>query len=223
MRKLSILLLIIVLLLCMFASCQQPDVPPVDGSDSDSGTESESETETEPLPDGSIVITPAEWDSELKKLLDSFVTGEFGEVDSMSKNFYASYQSSFVPVKSVTDAEKIAKNVEALKDSVGIFTKPVSVETIVNGEPTNMFHSPLGVYFWRFRFDRYYLEVLFFQAPPIQTGNTDAYFISLAVSPRPNLLYNTPIVIGPGEDYPQYTTMFQVTKEQYKALLLNDE
>ncbi|MBE6552799.1 MAG: hypothetical protein E7666_00495 [Ruminococcaceae bacterium] len=46
MRKLSILLLIIVLLLCMFASCQQPDIPPVDGSDSDSDTESESESET---------------------------------------------------------------------------------------------------------------------------------------------------------------------------------
>ncbi len=46
MKKLTVLLLLLALLLCAFASCQQPDVPPVDGSDSGSDTESESESET---------------------------------------------------------------------------------------------------------------------------------------------------------------------------------
>ena len=46
MKKTTVLLLLLSMLLCAFASCQQPDVPPVDGSDTDSDTESESESET---------------------------------------------------------------------------------------------------------------------------------------------------------------------------------
>ena len=75
MKKLTVLLLLLSLLLCAFASCQQPDVPPVD-SDSETGSESESESESEST---EPEFTPSEWNPELKAFWDSFIAGEKGD------------------------------------------------------------------------------------------------------------------------------------------------
>ncbi len=215
-KKIMILLLALSLLLCTFASCEQPDVPPAESSDSDSGSESESETDA--LPDGSIVITASEWDAELKKFWDSFVTGEFGEAESITSGFYASYQAIVSPFLYKTDMDGKPINADVLIENAGIFSNPVKVETVINGNPTEAFISPLGIRCWQFDFAQYSgfdysLDVVFLQAPALQTGDTDAYFITLAVTQYPNHLASAASSIS------QYSTMFQVTEEQYNALL----
>ena len=211
MKKIIILLLTLSLLLCAFASCEQPDVPPSESSDSDSGSEGEGETDA--LPDGSIVISASEWDTELKKLWDSFLAGEFGEAESITSEYSTSYQSFLSPFYGKTDSENSPTGVDVLKENAGIFSTPVKVETVINGTPTEAFVSPLGASWWQFHFELHTIEVIFLRAPALQTGDTDVYFITLTITQYPNPL---------SPDVPsitQYSTTFQVTEAQCKALL----
>ncbi|MBE6554095.1 MAG: hypothetical protein E7666_07120 [Ruminococcaceae bacterium] len=216
MKKIMILLLALSILLCTFVSCEQPDVPPTDSSDSDSGSEGEGKTDV--LPDGSIVITPSEWDANLKKFWDSFVAGELGEAESITSGFYASYQAIVSPFLYKTDMDKTPINADVLIENAGIFSNPVKVETVINGNPTEAFISPLGIRCWQFDFAQYYgvhygLDVVFLQAPALQTGDTDAYFITLTVTWYPSPFASI------AQSISQYSTMFQVTEAQYNALL----
>ncbi len=122
MKKLTVLLLLLSMLLCAFASCQQPDVPPVD-SDSETGSESESESESESTKPES---TPSEWNPELKAFWDSFIAGEKGNPSAVEKNTINPLSAQMPSSSTVTDEAKLATYVSAFAKIDAELTTPVT-------------------------------------------------------------------------------------------------
>ncbi|MBE6553098.1 MAG: hypothetical protein E7666_02020 [Ruminococcaceae bacterium] len=122
MKKLTVLLLLLSLLLCAFASCQQPDVPPVD-SDSETGSESESESESEST---EPEFTPSEWDPELKAFWDSFIAGEKGNPSAVEKNSISVLSSQMSSPVTITNEAKLATYVSAFAKIDAELTTPVT-------------------------------------------------------------------------------------------------
>ena len=126
MKKLTVLLLLLSLLLCAFASCQQPDVPPVD-SDSETGSESESESESEST---EPEFTPSEWDPELKAFWDSLVAKDMPNPTCITaQSFQMDYPILPMPVEEYTETKEIEKKLNRIIKCNDYLSNPVFFDT----------------------------------------------------------------------------------------------
>ena len=203
MKKLTVLLLLLSMLLCMFASCQQPDVPPVD-SDSETGSESESESESETLD-----ITEAGWDVTIQDYWDTCIKNcEILPVELFSSEWnIAAPPSEGYKLNTYTKEAEIKNFMQALDDIVKILPTPKIVR-----KPGYVLGSTVTVIQKRVKGNSIHWT----------TGDTLFRISTICDDQNDNPTYNLWIqvaYIGSSVNDSTHRMLFTLTEEQYTVIL----
>ncbi|MBE6552800.1 MAG: hypothetical protein E7666_00500 [Ruminococcaceae bacterium] len=127
MKKLTVLLLLLSMLLCMFASCFQNGTPPTETFDSNDASESDTESETEP---DELEIISVEWAPELKAFWDSLVAKDMPNPTCITaQSFQMDYPILPMPVEEYTETKEIEKKLNRIIKCNDYLSNPVFFDT----------------------------------------------------------------------------------------------